>query len=109
MDRTRLQLCLHQLFTIPVFLISEIQTLELMDRGRRDSPRISQLHVLSFCFIFKNSSIGGKQLQSLRAVMQIWSCLMPGPGVAMVSAAWLTDSSRDLWLPWLGVVKALPA
>lgn len=34
---------------------------------------------------------------------------MPGPGVAMVSAAWLIHSSRDLWLPWLEVVRVLPA
>lgn len=29
---------------------------------------------------------------------------MPGPGVAVVSVAWLIHSSRDLWLPWLEVV-----
>lgn len=33
--------------------------------------------------------------------------LMLGPGVAMVSAAWLIHSSWDLWLPWLEVVGVL--
>lgn len=32
---------------------------------------------------------------------------MLGPGVAMVSAAWLIHSSWDLWLPWLEVVGVL--
>lgn len=34
---------------------------------------------------------------------------MPGPGVAMVSAAWLIHSSQDLWLQWQGVVGVLLA
>lgn len=70
-----LWLCVHQPFAVPVFL-SSLKSRPWSD-GRRpaDSCQISQPHVPSFCFIFKNPSIGGKQLQRLHAVMQIWRML----------------------------------
>lgn len=50
------------------FYSPDVPLISVPDLGRdgsrpADSPQISQPRVPSFCFIFKTSSIGGKQLE----------------------------------------------
>lgn len=91
-------------------LISEIQTLEVMEGDQLIVLKQASPVYPPFVFIFKTSSIGGRQSQSLPAVVLIWrTSFDAGAWRCHGLSCMAYSSSWDLWLPWLGVVRALPA